>query len=187
MGNKWNLVFILLALALPIAAVIALIEFTSQKGLPATAQPAWEAYVKYQRSLSPTAKITIQKMVRASRPWNFTPPMSKAAYRRQIYHPTVDTLSATPIEISPYQLKTAEPWISYIDDGIGLGEAYPPEQVWCVWLKEAPQQTSGLVFVVLHQDLYTAYWLVHEPAGEIASPDFKIMLSSLGCEFQHSS
>ena len=59
---------------------------------------------------------------------------------------------------------------------------YPPKTVHCVWLRHEASETTALIFVVLHQDLYNAAWIVHT-AGT-APPDAHILahLNALGCD-----
>jgi hypothetical protein len=54
---------------------------------------------------------------------------------------------------------------------------FPPEDVWCVRLKSADPTIPKVVLLALHQDMYTARWVVHEPS------DMEAMLSAVGCQF----
>ncbi len=177
---------VVIACALPILAILILLTSNAKRGLPATAQSAWDTYIQAQHSISPTRKIAVQQIVHATRPWNFTPQMSKAAYRTRIENPTPDSFHTVNLEVSPYQFTSTGKTIAYLDLGANYSDAYPPEDVWCVSLKKESGQSNPLVFVVLHQDLYSAYWLVHEP-GEITSTGLMNMLAKIGCEMQLDS
>jgi hypothetical protein len=64
---------------------------------------------------------------------------------------------------------------------------YPPTEVWCVLLRLGNGESgssnvaSRVVFVVLHQDLYNAAWVVHEAEMLSLSSDLEADLAELGC------
>jgi hypothetical protein len=59
---------------------------------------------------------------------------------------------------------------------------YPPDKLFCVQLEHTgvPSRRQ-VVFVALHNGLYTADWVVHEGAYEPFGPEFRSALADLGC------
>jgi hypothetical protein len=61
---------------------------------------------------------------------------------------------------------------------------YPPETVHCVWLRHEASETTALVFVNLHQDLYNAAWIVHSAGTAPVEAHILANLKALGCEMR---
>jgi hypothetical protein len=175
---------VILALLVPMAAIVAVAMLTSAHGLPTQAQVELNEYLQYQR-LVLGQTISIQQTVQATRPWNFTPQMSDATFGDSPFYRTSHTYYATPVVNSPYP-SVATPWMSdFSNTASGLRPVpFPPEDMWCILLHQEHPTTSKVVFVALHQDLYNADWLVHEPAGELHTRELTATLSSIGCDLQ---
>ena len=50
-----------------------------------------------------------------------------------------------------------------LEAGRGKPLPYPPTQLWCVQVEDGTAGSDHLL-LALHEDLYVARWLVHEPA-----------------------
>jgi hypothetical protein len=97
--------------------------------------------------------------VQATQPSNFTPSM------------TVESCSDRAIFTTTY---TDGQYLSRVDPIL-----YPPDQVWCVLLKDDRQQQ--LVFVGLHNGFYQTDWIVRIPPDPWGSSALQSILSTIGC------
>jgi hypothetical protein len=113
--------------------------------------------------VSASGNTTIGQVVPAGRPWNFAPSMSKATYGSGVYF---------------HVSQGFDP--KYGNSSRAL--PYPPRDVWCVVLTDA-SGSSRIVFTALHEDMYKADWILHEPAAERRTPLLGEWLASIGCDF----
>ncbi len=127
--------------------------------------PAWknklDQYLEYLRSVGEPA-YQVVNAVQASQPTKFTPVMSTGSSSGSVILPTPDSLDGQ-------YLSSLQPL------------SYPPDQVWCVLLKDTGAQQ--LVIVALHTSLYDASWIVHVPPDPWGSPTLQSSLSIIGCNF----
>jgi hypothetical protein len=165
-----------IAFAIPIVFLLIFIVVFAivQANQPQDWESALERYLAHQRVFTNT-ELNVQTVSKAQFPWNFTENMSIAALAESVHFDTIGyKTSVIPTE-------TAD----FIPEGAsGSGKAplpYPPVDLWCVVLA---QNGNGqkLVFVALHQDLYNAEIVVHEPSGKIESPTLQASLIEIGCE-----
>lgn len=159
-------------IAIPLLA--ATIFFAAWLVIEARRPPEWQAplsqHLDYKASTA-SETFRVGSVVRAAKPWNFSPETSRAAFGDSVYYQTM-----------PYH-------------GAQAGSTplpYPPERVWCVSLErvgstlenEAEGQTTTIVFVAFHQDLYNADIVVHEPADNLSGQKLSEALSEIGCDFR---
>jgi hypothetical protein len=112
---------------------------------------------------APRSSNSIQRLVPADSPGNFTAQMSKSTFGNGNYFKSNFHSITTPVE-----------W---------LGQKplpYPPVAVWCVRLQPTDDHYPAIVFVVQHEDDYHAEWIVHDPAAGTASV-LADNLITLGC------
>ena len=153
---------ILIAIPLLVLVVIGATLLVLSLNRPPEWRVELSAYQTYENVVS-SQRPELVSSVRASQPWNFTPEMSQAAFSDgSIFMTTFAPNQTTPVGIQPLP--------------------FPPEQVWCVQLREGAQ--SQMVFVALHSDIYNADWVVHIPAGVWGSSQLQATLDSLGCKLE---
>jgi hypothetical protein len=173
---------IVLAITLPAAILIAALSLTYRPGLPAKAQEKLNDYLQYQNAQSSVSVLTISQAQRIARPWNFTPEMSGGAFGDSFsYHTqrSYEELSATG---QPAMMIT-DTWQTISAGGGGqLPLPYPPQDGWCILLAQAEQEQPKVIYILLHQDLYTADWIVHETPVDRSAEKLQMDLDSLGCQ-----
>ena len=159
-----------LMIALAVPFVVAGFLVARQAFMPPEWRAGLDRYVAYKASSSGKA-ITVERMERARKPWKFSPDMSGSVYGDGRY-------------FRP----------DYTFDGEYVGGAgrrplpFPPEEVQCILLEQAPQERGAgdaahsVVFVALHQDLYTASWILHEWASDLPAAALAESLAALECD-----
>ena len=150
---------IALALLAPTVFVIVFAAATYQPEPSGLAESVLRAYL--YRDLISRRATSIQQMIEATRPGNFTPQMSKATFGSGPYYRT--TFSDRP---SADQGSRALP--------------FPPVEVWCALLRQSDSTPPRVVFYAQHQDLYNADWIVHEPTAQTL-PELNASLAAIGC------
>jgi hypothetical protein len=157
----------MIALAVPF--VVAGFLVARQAFMPPEWRAGLDRYVAY-RAASLGKAITVQRVERARKPWKFSRDMSGSVYGDGLY-------------FRP----------DYTFDGEYVGGSgrrplhFPPEEVWCVLLEQAPERSAGeaahsVVFVALHQDLYTADWVLHEVVDDLPAAGLAEGLVALECD-----
>jgi hypothetical protein len=157
----------MIALAVPF--VVAGFLVARQAFMPPEWRAGLDRYVAY-RAASLGKAITVQRVERARKPWKFSRDMSGSVYGDGLY-------------FRP----------DYTFDGEYVGGSgrrplhFPPEEVWCVLLEQAPERSAGeaahsVVFVALHQDLYTADWVLHEVVDDLPAAALAESLAALECD-----
>jgi hypothetical protein len=161
-----------------VAILLAIILLRAQT-FPDDARVALNQYIEYRYPLSHPP--TIQRVVPSSLPWNFTAAMSHATFGDSVFFQTTHGYQAqTGINLPGFPTVTpgASNWQS---GGGGRPVPFPPVDVWCILLRDE-DQSSEVVYVAEHQDLYNADWLVHEAAG--SSKETNAALSKIGCDLK---
>ncbi len=136
---------IILALLATTAALVAFLVAAwaaSRSGLSANAQAEMDAYLGDQQAQF-SQTISIVQYERAEWPWYFTPTMSDASYSDGIYYGTTHSYGGRYGGSRPLP--------------------YPPIDLWCILLEQGDRGAQRVIYVALHEDLYTADWVVHEP------------------------
>jgi hypothetical protein len=151
------------AIILPAMLLIAI----ATRSTPATAvrdqvTGLLESYLQYR---APDARSinSIQRLVSASLPLNFTAQMSKSTFGNGNYFKSNFHSATTPTD-----------WL----DQKPL--PYPPVAMWCARLQSTDDRYPAIVFVAFHEDDYHGKWIVHDPSAAIAT-DLDQQLKSLGC------
>ena len=169
---------IVFALCLLAAIVTIGVLLVRAQDLPSEAQDALNQYIQHRYSLSQPA--TVQRLVRSSLPGNFSAAMSRATFGDSVFFGTTYNYKVQPVNLPGF------PTITLTDDWRSAGGShpvpFPPIDVWCVALKETEQPAPAVVYVAEHLDLYSADWLVHEPAGE--SKEIADALTKIGCDLK---
>ncbi|MCG3206879.1 MAG: hypothetical protein FOGNACKC_00478 [Anaerolineae bacterium] len=134
----------------------------------ALTQSGWEdelqKYYLQRRSFG-----TIQAVTRASRPGNFSKALSRITYGSGPYSTDYS-----------FQDKTF----------VAANIPYPPDEVWCVLLKNSNRSTANsvtaasytVIFINYHLSLWFGGWVVHEGETSPFSPEFIRRVDALGCE-----
>jgi hypothetical protein len=125
--------------------------------------PAWKTmldqYLFFLRSAGEPSYQMVAA-VQASQPSHFTPNMTTGSFSNSVTYLPTESFDG--------------------DYFSGLEPVpYPPDQVWCVLLKDDGQQE--LVFVALHNSDYSTNWIVHIPSDPWGSPALQSTMESLGC------
>ena len=145
-----------LPLVLPLLAALLLIAGESPRAR------LWEqeviAYVAWVEEESDTS-IRVRHIARASQPWRLSDQVSTRTYSSGIHFHTDHGLSTGA--------------------GGNILPPYPPTNAYCVFLESSSGREFAPVFVALHQSLYLAQWIVHEPAGD--ATDAAALASAMGC------
>lgn len=166
---------IVLAILVVATAIVVVVLIAREQTLPSAAQAALNEYVFYRQSL-PSASVIVERVARAALPSHFTTDSSGASYgASNIYRTTHDYRE--PIAVNLPNSPIITPSLQYL--GAGRPISFPPVDLWCVLLKHDNQQQ--VIFVALHQDLYNADWLVHEPPADISTRALSDRLVALGC------
>ena len=127
--------------------------------------PAWKPIIDQYLAYLPTTgdpSFQVNEVVRASQPENFNSAMSAGSFSASVIFQSSTTIDA--------------------DYSAALDPIpYPPDDVWCVLLKDGGEQE--LVFAALHNSLYNADWIVHISPAAWGSAELETDLNSLGCTF----
>jgi hypothetical protein len=178
MSRAPTIVFAFLILA---TAIVAALLIAREQTLPSAAQAALDKYVLYRQSL-PSASAMVEQVTRAAFPSNFSADMSNASYgHSHLYRTTQDDREPRAVNLTHDALTTLS--VQYV--GADRPIPFPPADLWCVLLKHDHQQQ--VAFVALHQDLYNADWLVHEPRAAIGTRTLSDQLARLGCNLKLES
>ena len=145
---------------LVIGVMVALLLLTNRQ--PPKWKTALDQYLTYLRSTGQPS-YQLVSAVSASLPANFTPLMSAESFSDSVIFQT--------------DLNTNDP------SSAGTQPIpYPPDQVWCVLLKDGGQQ--HVVYIALHNSLYNADWIVHTSADPWGSSELQNSLDRLSCIFK---
>ena len=140
-------------------------------GLPSVCLVELEKYIACKESSKPGTMIMVQSASRASKPWNFSRDMSCTSFGDTMYYRTDQRYAGK--------------------SGGGLRALpFPPKRMWCILLKRdqnltgtfGGEATCTIVFAALHQDMYSAAWVIHEGPGELSNPQLMESLTTIGCE-----
>jgi hypothetical protein len=176
-----------LLLAIPLIVMMALgFTFTLiNVNQPQAWQGELDRYLRYKNA-SPSAKYEMKAVVKASKPWNLSADMSKATFGESVYYQTDYRYS---VEL-PHQ-DTLGLIAGNHPNGSLMPLPYPPEKAWCVFGESrinpdnSPDgaETTSLVLIGLHQDLYNADIIIHETYAGSQDQVIEKILESIGCEF----
>ncbi len=170
-----------IALTVPLLIFVAVLVpiIAGERGFPTSAQSALDQYLLYRQRIQGKT-IRAQLIVHALRPWNFIQNMSAAAIGDSARYRTASGFGGQHTTPSPASLGT----VDVLHESAARSEdqrmplPYPPEDLWCVQL-DSEELNPTIVFVALHQDLYTGAWIIHEPAMGVDQT-----LSTIGCAMQ---
>ena len=168
---------IMLTLLVLATAIVAAVLIAREQTLPSQAQAALYAYVFYRQSL-PSESIAIERTARANFPSHLTADMSGASYGSSNFYRTTHDYRE-PVVVNLPNSPTVTPNVQNL--GTGRPIPFPPADVWCVLVKQQNQSQPQVVFVALHQDLYNADWLVHEPPADLSPRALSDRLAAIGC------
>ena len=186
-----RLLKVLLALSLPIVAVVILL-LNARSEEPDLRQQAVRTYVFFKR-MTMAQSLTIGQYVWASMPQNFRAEMSEDSFGNSYYyqaaHPygrvaqATFPLSATLLPTQPHLTfplsATLPPTVTQGGYYGGMPIPYPPTDLWCVQLSSPEPAAPKVVLAALHQDIYNAEWIVHEVT------DPATVLPAVGCRFSN--
>ena len=149
-----------------IVLVIALtiLAFVAAQSLNSPQQTALSEYAAYLYRTRSTLVKVIQ-VVPAARPDKFTSEMSGPVLGNNPYY-RVDQVFT-----EEYRAKSGQRALPY-----------PPQDLSCVLL--GAKESSSVIFVALHQDLYNAQWLVHESRDLWPSDALLAQMEQVGCVFK---
>jgi hypothetical protein len=171
--------FLTTAIALALGIFI-----TIPQTLPDPARAALNQYLNYRYDSS-TELVTIKFITRANMPTLFTRAMSGASIGASNFFGTNVDYRRTLVNLPSLTTPTpAYGGPTYLFASMGNPIPFPPEDVWCVLLTDSE---AHLIFITLHQTLYNADWIVHEPPGDWSAADLSQTLSSIGCDLKSGS
>ena len=174
---------IVIALGIPMAVIAALAIATYRPGPPDAAGEMLSRYLNYLGQTGRPAELADARP--ASYPRRFTANLSGPTFGNGYYF-AVSYTDALQVTLSSAYWANASAIthsveMTPMEVGGGSGGKplpYPPDEVWCVRLKADAPSAPAAVLLALHDDLYVAYWVVHElPAGTQAAT-----LQEIGCE-----
>jgi hypothetical protein len=175
---------VLAGLPLLVAALIFLGLWIANKNTTPSWRVELEQYIAYKVNLS-NSPITIQRTVQASQPWKFSADMSSGTFGDCFYFEVnycynVDETPPSP----PILFPPDEVLFALVKTTTSSPLPFPPDDVWCALVKTSidGKETSWVVYIAKHQDLYNADWIVHESSKSIADPQLKDDLTNIGCE-----
>ncbi len=151
---------------------------TREQTLPDNTRAALDKFIGYR--YPSTQPVAIQQFVHATMPSKFTPEMSGTTFGESHFYQTMVDYGGASIINLP-NLPTATPGLvsaTYWRGSTPL--PFPPEDAWCVVLKDE-EPAEQILIVALHQSLYTADWIVHEPSAEPGTAEMKNILAAIGC------
>ncbi|HZY45026.1 MAG TPA: hypothetical protein VFF70_09785 [Anaerolineae bacterium] len=164
---------LMIGLAILPAAVLIAIATLGTPGIlgvhvPTTQDQVSSAIDSYLQYRAPRARSinSIQQLIPASLPGNFTSRMSKATFGNGNYFKSDFHSTHIPV--------------------MWLGQKplpYPPTDVWCARLLPSGNSYNSypdIVFIAQHEDDYHAEWIVHDPATETRQ-QLTADLAALGC------
>jgi hypothetical protein len=168
------------ALTIVVAALVV-----REQNLPAAAQAALDKYIEYR--YLPSQAPTIRQVARASLPWNFSSNMSGATFGDSVFFGTTHSYRVQPVNPPGFPTITPDPNAWRIVGGSPSGSGgrpvpFPPTDVWCVLLQDEIPSSATVVYIALHEDLYYADWVLHEPAR--SSKEITDALSRIGCDLK---
>lgn len=173
-----RLVRVILALSLPVIAIVALVISNNRVNPSPPYASAVQAYAMHQR-LTLSRPLTITQYTQARLPQNFQASMSRASFGESVYYRTTNRYYRAD-ESSWAGLgrptKTPSNYLTY-DHRPTMPIPYPPNDLWCVQLNSPNPAVPKAILVALHQDIYNAEWIVHE----MTDPD--TVLAVVGCQF----
>ena len=163
-------ILLMIALAVPFALAGYLVA--RQAFMPPEWQAGLDRYVAY-KAASSGGVITVQRVERARKPWKFSQDMSSSVYGDGLYFRPDYTFDG-----------------EYVGGNGRRPLRFPPEEVWCILLEQAPRERGereaahSVVFVALHQDLYTAVWVLHEWAHDLPAAALAESLALIECDLE---
>ena len=163
---------VIILVVLPATLLIALVSLGAH---PTTTRAqvvgAIRGYLHY-RAPEAGSINSIQQLVPASWPRNFTPQMSEATFGYGAYFKS-DFRYATFSPIWEGQMKPVP---------------YPPTDVWCARLQPPGNKVdsySEIIFIAQHEDDYQAEWIVHDASAK-STQQLTADLAAVGCsELMH--
>ncbi len=173
-------------LAIAVAVILPLVVLFAVFGVPVPgAEPALPSdgsavlngYLTF-RSSQTFKRPALRRFVQAIRPTAFTAAMSGATYGDNPYYHTSFGSFSTPPRLAP---ATGMPAGAQSNSG-SRPLPFPPVELWCAFLNSGDPTTPAVVFVGLHQDMYNAAWVVHEPTGAGPGELPAATLSAVGCQ-----
>ena len=148
-----RLLRIVLVLALPIAAVLIIVVSGERSQSSSSIRALVIGFVTPFLDHG----VAIEQYVQAPLPQSFRAEMSKASY------------GDTPYYVTDHRANANHPGVKPLP--------YPPNDLWCVKLKNADPTVPEVVVLALHQDIYNADWVMHE----VTDPE--MVLAAVGCKF----
>jgi hypothetical protein len=166
----------ILALGTPLIFLLGfIIVFASVQVIqPQEWESALESYLAHERVFSET-DLNVQAVVKAESPWNFTEAMSAVAIAESVHFDTIGYKTSN----QPTATSDFTPGEHHDSGKAPL--PYPPFDIWCVALTQNGSERK-IVFVALHQNLYNAEIVIHEPIGKLDDEIVKSNLIEIGCE-----
>lgn len=153
--------WLLLCATVVVSGALLLLVFVAVTKGPGRRPESWEsalaAYLNYQTDVG-GRPLTVTTATQARRPAVMDVTMSEITYGRGMHYAVHVAYETEPAEPSPISA-TLFPVASK------RPVPYPPVEVWCVQLAPTTEdaRTDDLILVALHQDLYNAAWIVHQP------------------------
>lgn len=175
-------VLFVFGISIAIVVVILAALAYSEQHLSNPAQMALDRYLQYRNSTT-SQFVQPAQLIHATMPSKFTREMSGTSFGDSHFYQTMVDYS-NPVNVNLPNLATATPGLTSATYWRGSTPIpYPPEDAWCAVLKEE-DQPEQIVIVALHQSLYNAEWLVHQPPAKLGSAEMNIILSTIGCELK---
>jgi hypothetical protein len=143
---------------------VVVAEMPTKAGLPAVCQLRLNQYIAH---ISELGTATVQLVVRAKKPENLGKDAGYTTFGDSVYYQTEDGPPGN-------------------EKGGAMPLPFPPQELWCVLLKQGSRATGRtsypVVFVGLHMDMYNADWIVREGPSDVSKPGVLESLSRLGCD-----
>jgi hypothetical protein len=185
--ESWMLIMRkIILLTIPLIVIIALggTLLLININQPPVGQDELDRFLQF-KSASASGKYEVQVTVKASKPWNFSADMSKVTFGESMYYQTAFRYGEETPDQDTLAIHPGEP------PSGGLSPLpFPPEKLWCVFFENninsenslPAEETTTLVLIALHQDLYNADIIIHEVAAGSQDQTIDKIVASIGCE-----
>ncbi len=169
---------LLIACLIPGLLILAYAYYSSKQPTD-TMKQVLGRYISYQNNQAHDT-WSIQRMVRARLPWNFSPLPGDLSYGdSNFFHTDVHTLTQVPVVQATGDLST-----DHGDSGVPLPN--PPVDIWCILLeRENPLPVSlenlRVVYAARYDALYAADWVILESAPFRTLNEINQRNTQIGC------
>jgi hypothetical protein len=178
-----HLLSILISILFPTALVVAVLLALHKPGLPSSAKNILDQYLIVHSVPAPRS-LEIQRVAQATLPWYFGASLGGITYSDGGGFRTNYSYPVATVKSPSSGLDISTPAIDFTSMNKNAGLApltYPPSDLWCVLITEQPGEIQHVVYLGLHEDMYIAGWVLHEPFAPQTREETQELLQKVGC------